>query len=139
MEALLSNNRQLDAFQRALRLAIQCLEERLPKVNISAQVQLFYEQGRGLPTIDIIVPSEYDNAILKSEIACFLLRCMLKIYVGFIFPDHVDFRDGGAERGTMLFPYRSQQEGPDNKEAARVRRQIAIELYYRSRESFEIG
>lgn len=127
---LTTQNRQLDAFRKALKFTISGATLQLPRLLFSARVVLFWGgQGDGYPTVDLTVPLQHDHdANYKSCLACYLLIRMLKCYRGLQFPDRVDFRDGGVNRGTLLFPYRTTQEGHAVQEAVRVRQLIVMEL-----------
>ncbi|KAI0402416.1 hypothetical protein F4802DRAFT_575670 [Xylaria palmicola] len=124
---LAAQGRQLEAFQHAL----QCAAEEA--LDVAAGVQ--FEANVGLdnpyPTIDLVMAEWRPDTELQCYVAYYILRGMLKRYGSFPFPDRVVVRELGPQlQERLLVPY---GEGGDDagSEAARVRRMIVEELWWR--------
>ncbi len=125
---LAAENRQLEAFQQALRFALNDAFTHTNGVKFTAEVGLCdYALGISYPTIDIRMEEWRGDTELQCCLAYYLLRGILKRYGDLPFPDRVDIRKSGAERGRLLVPYGAGQEEMDG-EGERVRRRIIDEV-----------
>ncbi|KAI1351092.1 hypothetical protein F5Y01DRAFT_325617 [Xylaria sp. FL0043] len=128
VEKLVAQNRQLEAFQQALRFALSDALLHRRGVSFTAEVGLRdYALGMAYPTIEIALEEWREDTELQCHLAYYLLRGMLKRYGVLPFPDRVDFRESEAERGRLLVPY-NDGLGEIHGEGERVRRRIVDEM-----------
>ncbi|KAI0425869.1 hypothetical protein F5Y09DRAFT_346242 [Xylaria sp. FL1042] len=128
VEKLVAQNRQLEAFQQALRFALNDALLYTRGVKFTAEVGLCdYALGMAYPTIDISMEQRGKDTELQCHLAYYLLRGMLKRYGVLPFPDRVDFRESDAEQGRLLVPY-DDGWGEIYGEGERVRRRIVDEM-----------
>ncbi|KAI0803818.1 hypothetical protein GGR55DRAFT_375625 [Xylaria sp. FL0064] len=128
VEKLVAQNRQLEAFQQALRFALSDALLHRRGVSFTAEVGLNdYVPGIAYPTIEITMEEWREDTELQCHLAYYLLRGMLKRYGVLPFPDRVDFRESDAERGRLLVPY-NDGLGEIHGEGERVRRRIVDEM-----------
>ncbi|KAI1272696.1 hypothetical protein F5Y07DRAFT_412268 [Xylaria sp. FL0933] len=125
---LVAQNRQLEAFQQALRFALSDALLHRRGVRFTADVGLHdYALGMAYPTIEIAMEEGREDTEPQCHLAYSLLRGMLKRYGVLPFPDRVDFRESDAERGHLLIPY-NDGFGEIHGEGERVRRRIVDEM-----------
>ncbi|KAI0534398.1 hypothetical protein GGR58DRAFT_520438 [Xylaria digitata] len=97
-------------------------------VNFATEVGLYdYAPGVSYPIINTIMKKRREDTKLQCYLAHYLLRGMLKRYGDLPFPDRVDVRGSGLQRGRLLVPY-SAGSAETSSEGKRVRRRIVNEM-----------
>ncbi|KAI1427161.1 hypothetical protein F5Y12DRAFT_792907 [Xylaria sp. FL1777] len=125
---LVAENRQLEAFRQALRFALQDASTHTNGVKFTAEAGLHdCTPGISYPIIDIFMGQWREDTELQCYLAYYLLRGMLKRYGDLPFPDRVDIREFGSQRGRLLVPYGAGREEIDG-EGRCVRRKIVDEM-----------
>ncbi|KAF2971280.1 hypothetical protein GQX73_g2272 [Xylaria multiplex] len=125
---LVAENRQLEAFKQALRLASNDAFKHVDGINFATEVGLCnYPPGISYPVINIIVKGRREDIKLQCSLAHHLLRGMLKQYGDLPFPDRVDIRGSDFQRGHLLVSYTADTAETDG-ECECVRLRIASEM-----------
>ncbi|TGJ80918.1 hypothetical protein E0Z10_g7846 [Xylaria hypoxylon] len=124
---LVAENRQLEAFKQALRFASNDASTHTG-INFTTEAGLYdCAPGISYPIIYILMDSPQYDTELQCYIAYYLLRGMLKRYGDLPFPDRVDIRETGFQRGRLLVPYGAGQ-AETGSQGKRVRGRIVNEM-----------
>ncbi|TRX88916.1 hypothetical protein FHL15_010144 [Xylaria flabelliformis] len=126
---LATENRQLEALERALQFALTSTIGCTTEINLYRCSVMLYSRSP-YPILTICMSEWQEDGKLSCYIAYYLLRAMLKCYRHCPFPDRLDVWEFGYQsRPRLLFPY---GETKVLGETARVRHKIVEELGLRA-------
>ncbi|KAI0096398.1 hypothetical protein GGR51DRAFT_543352 [Nemania sp. FL0031] len=132
---LVAQDRQLDAFEKALAFASHNVSACSGALRFAAKLGRWtYQPGVTYPVIAFILEDWWPNAQTQSRLAYELLSSMLECYGNLPFPDRVDVRELGFGCSCLVAQYGFDAESPmgyGGCEMGRVRKRIIEQMYLR--------